>query len=107
MEPVLKLHVRPALRNGITIEELRALLLQTAIYAGVSATNAAFRWVNETSSDELALDTLMRTPDESVVEVERKLLCMSAAAPPELSNTFCVYKMDRTEVRSSAWEEMS
>src|SRR3954471_12678738 len=53
-EEEFKLHVRPALRNGVTIEELRALLLQTAIYAGVPATNAAFRWVKETLKDELA-----------------------------------------------------
>ena len=38
----------------MTIEELRALLMQTAIYAGVPATNAAFRWVKETLKDELA-----------------------------------------------------
>jgi alkylhydroperoxidase/carboxymuconolactone decarboxylase family protein YurZ len=31
VESVLKLHVRPALRNGITIEELRALLLQSSV----------------------------------------------------------------------------
>ena len=52
-EEEFKLHVRPALRNGVTLEELRALLLQTAIYAGVPATNAAFRWVKETLKDEL------------------------------------------------------
>jgi 3-oxoadipate enol-lactonase / 4-carboxymuconolactone decarboxylase len=52
-EEEFKLHVRPALRNGVTVEELRALLLQTAIYAGVPATNAAFRWVKETLSDEI------------------------------------------------------
>jgi 3-oxoadipate enol-lactonase/4-carboxymuconolactone decarboxylase len=52
-EEEFKLHVRPALRNGLTVEELRALLLQTAIYAGVPATNAAFRWVKETLGDEL------------------------------------------------------
>src|SRR3954469_7563072 len=53
-EEEFKLHVRPALCNGVTIEELRALLLQTAIYAGVPATNAAFRWVKETLRDEIA-----------------------------------------------------
>lgn len=52
-EEEFKLHIRPALRNGVTIEELRALLLQTAIYAGVPATNAAFRWVKETLGDEI------------------------------------------------------
>ena len=41
-EEEFKLHVRPALRNGVTLDELQALLLQTAIYAGVPAANTAF-----------------------------------------------------------------
>jgi 3-oxoadipate enol-lactonase / 4-carboxymuconolactone decarboxylase len=52
-EEEFKLHVRPALKNGITVEELRALLLQAAIYAGVPAANAAFRWVKDVLGDEL------------------------------------------------------
>jgi alkylhydroperoxidase/carboxymuconolactone decarboxylase family protein YurZ len=51
-EEEFKLHVRPALRNGVTIEELRALLLQASVYAGVPAANAAFRWVKEVLSEE-------------------------------------------------------
>jgi len=53
-EEEFKLHVRPALRNGVTIEELRSLLIQSAIYAGVPAANAAFRWVKEVLGDEVA-----------------------------------------------------
>jgi len=53
-EEEFKLHVRPALRNGVTVEELRSLLLQSAIYAGVPAANAAFRWVKEVLGDEIA-----------------------------------------------------
>jgi 3-oxoadipate enol-lactonase/4-carboxymuconolactone decarboxylase len=52
-EEEFKLHVRPALRNGVTVEELRALLLHTAIYAGVPAANAAFRWVRDVLGEEL------------------------------------------------------
>jgi 3-oxoadipate enol-lactonase/4-carboxymuconolactone decarboxylase len=52
-EEEFKLHVRPALKNGVTLEELRALLMQTAIYAGVPATNAAFRWVREVLGQEI------------------------------------------------------
>ena len=51
-EEEFKLHLRPALRNGVTVEELRSLLLQTSVYAGVPAANAAFRWVKEVLSDE-------------------------------------------------------
>ncbi len=46
-EEEFKLHVRPALKNGVTMAELQALLLHAAIYAGVPAANAAFRWVRE------------------------------------------------------------
>ncbi|PSV62858.1 4-carboxymuconolactone decarboxylase [Photobacterium profundum] len=39
----LKLHVRGALNNGCTKEEIREVLLQTAIYCGVPAAIDAFR----------------------------------------------------------------
>jgi len=51
-EEEFKLHVRPALRNGVTVPELRALLIQAAVYAGVPAANGAFRWVHEVLGDE-------------------------------------------------------
>ncbi|MFI7439731.1 bifunctional 3-oxoadipate enol-lactonase/4-carboxymuconolactone decarboxylase PcaDC [Nonomuraea indica] len=38
----LALHVRAALRNGLTPDEIGEVLLQTAIYCGVPAANAAF-----------------------------------------------------------------
>ena len=38
----LKIHIRAALRNGVTPDELREVLLQTAVYAGVPAANSAF-----------------------------------------------------------------
>ena len=51
-EEEFKLHLRPALKNGVTLKELRALLLHCSIYAGVPATNAAFRWTREVLGDE-------------------------------------------------------
>jgi 3-oxoadipate enol-lactonase/4-carboxymuconolactone decarboxylase len=51
-EEEFKLHLRPALKNGVTIDELRSLLLHTSIYGGVPAANAAFRWVKEVLGDE-------------------------------------------------------
>lgn len=38
----LALHLRAARRNGVTRDELKEVLLQTAIYAGVPAANSAF-----------------------------------------------------------------
>jgi 3-oxoadipate enol-lactonase/4-carboxymuconolactone decarboxylase len=38
----LKMHVRAALRNGLTEGDIKEVLLQSAIYCGVPAANAAF-----------------------------------------------------------------
>ena len=38
----IALHVRAALRNGLTREEIGEVLLHTAVYAGVPAANSAF-----------------------------------------------------------------
>jgi 4-carboxymuconolactone decarboxylase len=38
----LALHVRAALRNGLTPDEIKEVLLQCAIYCGVPAANRAF-----------------------------------------------------------------
>jgi 4-carboxymuconolactone decarboxylase len=38
----LAIHVRAARRNGLTEDEIKEVLLQTAIYCGVPAANSAF-----------------------------------------------------------------
>ncbi|OKI01100.1 3-oxoadipate enol-lactonase [Streptomyces sp. CB02923] len=38
----LALHLRAALRNGLTSEDIREVLLQSAVYCGVPAANSAF-----------------------------------------------------------------
>ena len=38
----LAMHVRAALRNGLTADEIKEVLLQAAIYCGVPAANSAF-----------------------------------------------------------------
>jgi 4-carboxymuconolactone decarboxylase len=52
-ESELEMHVRAALRIGVTPEEIGEVLLHTAVYAGVPAANSAFsiaqRVVEETS----------------------------------------------------------
>jgi 4-carboxymuconolactone decarboxylase len=39
----LQIHVRGALNNGVTVDEIREVLLQTAIYCGVPAAMDSFR----------------------------------------------------------------
>jgi 4-carboxymuconolactone decarboxylase len=52
-EGELRLHLRAALRNGVTQEEIRETLLQSAIYCGVPAANSAFRIAQEIFSEKL------------------------------------------------------
>jgi 4-carboxymuconolactone decarboxylase len=42
-----KMHVRAAFNNGVTRDEIKEVLLQTAIYCGVPAANAAFHAAEE------------------------------------------------------------
>jgi 4-carboxymuconolactone decarboxylase len=48
----LRLHMRAAVSNGVTPEEIREVLLQCAIYCGVPAANAAFHAAKEILSEE-------------------------------------------------------
>ena len=38
----LGMHIRAARRNGLTLDEIKEVLLQTAVYCGVPAANSAF-----------------------------------------------------------------
>ncbi len=47
----LALHVRAARNNGLTVDEIKELLLQTAIYCGVPDANTAFRIAQQVLDD--------------------------------------------------------
>jgi len=47
----LAMHVRAARRNGLTNDEIKEVLLQTAIYCGVPDANSAFRIANQVLAD--------------------------------------------------------
>jgi len=47
----LAMHVRAARRNGLTNDEIKEVLLQTAIYCGVPDANSAFRIANQVLTD--------------------------------------------------------
>lgn len=44
--PELKLHVRGAVTNGVTAEEIKEVLLQAAVYCGIPAGLEAFKIAN-------------------------------------------------------------
>jgi 3-oxoadipate enol-lactonase/4-carboxymuconolactone decarboxylase len=51
-ENELAMHTRAALRNGLTPDEIKEILLQTAVYCGVPAANSAFAIAQRTISEE-------------------------------------------------------
>jgi 4-carboxymuconolactone decarboxylase len=51
-EDELALHVRAALRNGLSADEIREVLLHTAVYAGVPAANSAFARAQQVLREE-------------------------------------------------------
>lgn len=50
-EGEIAMHVRAALRNGLTADEIGEVLLHTAVYAGVPAANSAFAIAQRTLSE--------------------------------------------------------
>jgi 4-carboxymuconolactone decarboxylase len=51
-EDELAMHVRAALRNGLTAEEIREVLMHTGIYAGVPQANTAIAIAQQVLKDE-------------------------------------------------------
>jgi 3-oxoadipate enol-lactonase/4-carboxymuconolactone decarboxylase len=51
-EEELAMHLRAALRNGLTVDEITEVILQSAIYCGVPAANTAFRIANRVFAEE-------------------------------------------------------
>ncbi|MGZ4467446.1 MAG: 4-carboxymuconolactone decarboxylase [Nocardioidaceae bacterium] len=47
----LELHLRAALRNGLSKQEIVEVLLQSAVYVGVPAANSAFAVANRVLAD--------------------------------------------------------
>jgi 4-carboxymuconolactone decarboxylase len=48
----LEMHVRAAIRNGLTEQEIKEVLLQCAVYCGVPAANSAFAVAQRVLSDD-------------------------------------------------------
>lgn len=51
-EHELAMHIRAALRNGLSREEIGEVLLQSAIYCGVPAANGAFALFRDVMAEE-------------------------------------------------------
>ena len=47
----LRLHVRGAINNGVSVDEIREVLMQTAVYCGIPAAIDAFRQARDVLSE--------------------------------------------------------
>jgi 3-oxoadipate enol-lactonase/4-carboxymuconolactone decarboxylase len=48
----LAMHLRAARRNGLTVDEIKEVILQSAIYCGVPDANTAFRVAAQVLADD-------------------------------------------------------
>ncbi len=80
-ENEIPMHVRAAIRNGLTPEEILEVLIHTAVYAGVPAANSAVAIAKKT------LTTVNERGDHFVQSLERGLAVIRAFGPedPELT----------------------
>jgi 4-carboxymuconolactone decarboxylase len=63
-ENEIEMHVRGAVRNGLSEAEIGEVLLHTAVYAGVPAANAAFAIAQRVLEDEAAAGSQPAGPDD-------------------------------------------
>jgi 4-carboxymuconolactone decarboxylase len=54
--PEIKLHVRGALNNGVTVDEIKEVLLHATVYCGIPAGLDAFKTANEVLKEMGAYD---------------------------------------------------
>ena len=52
----IKLHVKGALTNGVTVDEIKEILLHATVYCGIPAGLEAFKAAHEVLKAEGALD---------------------------------------------------
>jgi 4-carboxymuconolactone decarboxylase len=63
----LAMHIRAALTNGLTRDEIKEILLQTAIYCGVPSANSAFKTAQQVfrEMDSTAMDSTHTPTDDT------------------------------------------
>ena len=60
--PEIKLHVRGALNNGVTVDEIKEVLVHATIYCGIPAGLDAFKAANEVLKEVGAIPTIPTNP---------------------------------------------
>jgi len=70
--PEIKLHVKGALNNGVTVDEIKATLLHATAYCGIPAGLDAFKAAHEVLLAEGALEAKPAKPKTSKAEKKSK-----------------------------------
>jgi 4-carboxymuconolactone decarboxylase len=78
----IKLHVRGALNNGLTQEQIREVLLHTMVYCGVPAALDAFKAAKEVIDQAASQPVAASVPHAPVGAIERKLGQLGIELPP-------------------------
>ena len=60
----IKLHVKGALANGVTVDEIKEVLLHATVYCGIPAGLDAFKAANQVLEEEGAFDRAASAKDE-------------------------------------------
>jgi 4-carboxymuconolactone decarboxylase len=60
--PEVKLHVRGALNNGVTVDEIKEVLLHATVYCGIPAGLDAFKAANEVLKEAGVIETSKQSP---------------------------------------------
>jgi len=76
--PEIKLHVKGALNNGISVDEIKAVLLHATAYCGIPAGLDAFKAAHEVLLAEGALPVKAAKPEKKAAQPKAK----PAAAKP-------------------------
>ena len=92
-EHELAMHVRAALRNGVTPDELKEVLLQCAVYCGVPAANGAFaiaqRVLEDHRVDAVVVKQVAEGEPGGAGADDAHLRASAVQASPSSSSTRC------------------
>jgi 4-carboxymuconolactone decarboxylase len=78
----IKLHVKGALANGVTVEEIKEVLLHATVYCGIPAGLDAFKAANQVLEEEGAYEKAAAKAAKKKVAAKKATAKKVAAAKP-------------------------
>jgi 4-carboxymuconolactone decarboxylase len=83
----IKLHVKGALANGVTVEEIKEVLLHATVYCGIPAGLDAFKAANQVLEEEGAYEKAAAKAAKKKVAAKKSAAKKVAAAKPAAVET--------------------